>query len=407
MTTSPTGCDPQLFPLIESLCAQRLGASNLAGAALADAVRKVSESYLRKGASPLQLRSDPVALCARLKFFLPRDLPKIKAPLAELASVAALPSRSHLRVLDLGAGLGTTSLGAADFLLALPGVEQLEIDALDADPRALALGAELCERWARARGHSLRVTPHVATLTPLSLARLRPPYDLITLGFVLNELADELVADHGDPVQHHVELLLRACELLADDGVLIVLEPALRPTSRRLQEVRERLRSRPGAPHVFAPCLHRAACPLLARERDWCHAQLPLQLAEPLAAIARGAGLRAEGPSFSYLTLHAAPRSLAELDPSATLYRLVSGALPSKGKLEFMLCAQTGPVRLRRLDRNASAQNSALDSAHRGCVMRVEPAAAVDATRLDVGADCRITLLSTASTNAPNQAPSC
>jgi ribosomal protein RSM22 (predicted rRNA methylase) len=372
--------DEPLFELIDSVSSKLLGRADLRGGSLARAVKRVSEAYLRQQGSPLELRADREALCARLKFFLPRDLPKIMAPLAELAAVSACPARSSLRVLDLGVGLGTTSLGLAEFAFTLPGVTQIEVDALDCDPEALAIAAELAAGWAHLRGKDLRLRTRCGSLDAAALSQARPPYDLIVLGFVLNELGDR----QRDPVSHHCDWLQRCSELLSADGALIVLEPALRAQSRTLQEVRTRLALCPGPPYVFAPCLHQAACPLLARDRDWCHEQLALSFPARLAAIARDAGLRSASPTFSYLTLHRAPRSLRELDAGARLQRIVSGALPGKGKLEFLVCGEGGELRIRRLDRHASASNRPLSGARRGDVLRVSGPRLTDAGVLQV-----------------------
>jgi SAM-dependent methyltransferase len=362
--------DEPLFELIDSVSSKLLGIADLRGGPLACAVHRVSEAYLRQQGSPLELRADREALCARLKFFLPRDLPKIMAPLAELAAVSAFPWRSALRVLDLGAGLGATSLGLAEFAFALPHVTQIEVDALDCDPQALAIAAELGSGWARLRGKDLRLRTRCTPLDAAALSHARAPYDLIVLGFVLNELVP-WNDQQTDAVSHHCDWLERCSRLLSADGALIVLEPALRAQSRTLQEVRGKFALAPGPPYVFAPCLHQEACPLLARERDWCHEQLRLNFPARLATIAREAGLRSFSPTFSYLTLHRAPRSLRELDDGARLQRIVSGALPSKGKLELLICGEGGESRLRRLDRHASDSNRPLSGARRGDVLRV------------------------------------
>lgn len=372
--------DEPLLDLIDSVSAKLLGSADLRGDSLARAVHRVSEAYLRQQGAPADLRADREALCARLKFFLPRDLPKIMAPLAELAAVGAFPGQSALRVLDLGAGLGATSLGLAEFAFSLPGVTQIEVDALDCDPQALAIAAELGSGWARLRGKELRLRTRCASLDSAALSHARAPYDLIVLGFVLNELGDL----QSDAVSHHCDWLRRCAELLSADGALIALEPALRAQSRTLQEVRSRLALAGGPPYVFAPCLHQAACPLLARERDWCHEQLELSFPARLASIARDAGLRRSSPTFSYLTLHRAPRSLRELDAGARLQRIVSGALPSKGKLEFLVCGESGEQRIRRLDRHASDANRPLSSARRGDVLRVTGPHPVDPRVLQV-----------------------
>lgn len=371
---------------IDAMAAGELQAHNLSGAALTAAIRRVSEAYRRQSGTPADLHGDRIALCARLKFFLPRDLPKIQAPLAELAAAGAFPQAPTLRVLDVGAGLGTTSLGTALFALEQLGRARVQVDAFDRDAAALAIAARLAKRLASELGLAFELTPHTAALGQALLERAHPPYDLIVLGFVLNEIGDA----HPDPVEHHQRWLARLCELLAPDGALIVLEPALREPSRTLQQVRGRFAAAAGPPYVFAPCLHRGSCPLLERERDWCHEQLPLALPQRLAGLARAAGLRSEELSFSYLTLHRAPRSLAELDPAHPLARVVSSPLRSKGKIELAVCGAAETRKLRRLDRHASDENRALGDVHRGCVLRLPESSEQAATVRAIDAGTRV-----------------
>ncbi len=362
-----------LLELLDALARERLGGDDLRGEALARAVQRVSRAYLRQGAAPAELSGDPRALCARLKFFLPRDWPKVTAPLAELAATGALPAAPSLRVLDLGAGLLATGLAAARFALDA-GAARVRIDAVERDGRALELGTELGQRLARAERLALELRPRQAALTPGLLQRLDPPYDLILLGFVLNELAQ----GEPDPAAQHAGWLTRLAPLLSDDGAIVVLEPALRAHSRALQQARGLLASAAGPPFVFAPCLHREACPLLARERDWCHEQLALPLPAPVAQLARAAGLRGSDLTFSYLTLHHQPRSLAELGAGARLLRMVSSPLPTKGKLELMVCGAGPARRLRRLDRARSEANQALEAAARGTLLALDGEAGRD-----------------------------
>lgn len=380
-----------LLHAIAAVAHDRFRAAEREPAALARAVRRVSEAYTRVQGSPCDLQSDREALCARLHFFLPRDFPKVQAPLAELAAVSALPRPRVLRVLDLGAGLGTTGLSAATFALAQPGVERVVIDAVDRDAEALALCAELTARYARAAGLAVETRTRCAALTPALVSRLAPPYHLILLGFVLNELSET----HADAVQNHHEWLARLAGLLADDGAMVVLEPALRASSRALQAVRSRFAAARGPLHVFAPCLHREACPLLERERDWCHEQLPLALPRATAQLASAAGLRTAELSFSYLTLHRLDRSIAELGAAHRAYRVVSGKLGSKGKIELHVCGPGALRRLQRLDRHASPHNRALDLAQRGTILELptEPAHATQLAK--VASDTRVRALQT------------
>ena len=378
-----------LLAAIDAVAGERFGRGDLRGAALARAVQAVSAAYTRERDGLRSLDGDDSALCARLRFFLPRDAPKIAAPLAELAAASALPRGPELRVLDLGAGLGTTSLGAAGFLLAQPGIERVHVDALDQDPAALQIAMALSARYARDAGLALQMKAQRAALTPQLLGRLAPPYQLIVLGFVLNELA----LQSSDPAEQHARWLTQLGSLLSDDGAIVVLEPALRAQSRALQLARAKLLAQGGPPYLFAPCLHAGTCPLLERERDWCHERLPLALPEAIATIARDAGLRESELSYSYLTLCRAPRSLVELAHGAPerLYRVVSAPLASKGKLELGLCGPGGATRARRLDRHAGDANQAIEHGGRGQLLRFTggDATAPEGT-LKVGADGRV-----------------
>jgi ribosomal protein RSM22 (predicted rRNA methylase) len=380
-----------LLAAISAVAKEELGAFDLQGAALAEAVRRVSAAYVRSHGSPAELPQDREALCARLKFFLPRDWPKIELPLAELLSVGALPSPAVLRVLDLGAGLGATSLGAASFALGCKGIERVRIELVDRDPSALRIAEALAGRFARSQSLAIELASRAARLRLGTLPELSPPYHLIVLGFVLNELASE----SGEDVEAQANWLVQLSRLLTEDGALIVLEPALRETSRNLQHVRNLIAAAAGPPYVFAPCLHREACPLLARERDWCHEQLPLELPPELIPIARAAGLRTRELTYSYLTLHRSQRSLAELLPDVRLLRVVSSPLPSKGKLELMVCSQGPTLKLRRLDRHISGTNRALENAGRGSILRLDPGADPDAAVQKVGPDATTSLLQT------------
>jgi hypothetical protein len=172
---------------------------------------------------------------------------------------------------------------------------------------------------------------------------------------VLNELEED--------VERRALLLERLAGHLAPGGAIIVLEPALKEITRDLMRLRDRIAAG-GSLAIVAPCTHGQPCPMLAKERDWCHAEREVALPERLAAIARGAGLRWEGLSYSYLVLR---REAVVRDPS--LHRVVSEPLPSKGKLELWACGAEGLVQIRRLDRHRGPATAAIDRARRGSLL--------------------------------------
>jgi len=275
---------------IEDVAPRSLGPHDRRGEPLAAQVRALSELYTRRRDA---LPEAGEALAARLRFYLPRDLPKVWGPLEELGD--ALPTGEVWRVLDLGAGLGTTSFGVASFAQD----RRLQVTAYERDAASIDVFESLAQA-AQAAGliAPLSLRAHRADLAKLDPASL-PKADLILVGLTLNELFD---ADHLDDAEAWLRALIRR---LNEGGSLIVLEPALRETSRALQRLRDRL-----GDHVYAPCLRAGDCPLLRRERDWCHAQRAGELPTRLADIAKAAGLRWSRPTYAYLTLRADGRRL-------------------------------------------------------------------------------------------------
>ncbi|GAB4216171.1 MAG: hypothetical protein OHK0013_42370 [Sandaracinaceae bacterium] len=333
--------------MIDAVARRALGPYDRTGLPLATEVRRLSELYTRDRAA---IRASSSTRAARLRFFVPRDLPKIEGPLASLARRGLLPTARTWSVVDLGAGYGATTLGLARFCKRTGLADRLEVRAFDHDPAALdALTALATET----RGGALSevavpveleaVVGSVAIADPSSLTR---GADLALAGFVLNELFPAAASgERKDTELDRLEMLerwvTRATGALAPRGTLAILEPALREPSRALQAVRDRLVA--GPLDVAHPCTHRSACPLLVRERDWCHAELPLTLPDALVPVAREAGLRFEGLSYAALAVRNAPPAL----PARPRAAIVGGPIASKGKVELHLCHDG---RLTRLD---------------------------------------------------------
>ncbi|MFK7986782.1 MAG: small ribosomal subunit Rsm22 family protein [Sandaracinaceae bacterium] len=369
----PLALDSAWLDLLDELGPALLGARDRTGEALEGHVAAASALYTRD-----RHRLGEVGLAARLRFFFPRDLPKVEGPLAELHAAGALPS-GPWRVLDIGAGLGTTSLGAAGYAKRL-GVPSVQIHAVERDTASLDAFVQLA-REAQKAGlvPPISLTSSSEDLETLNVASL-PEADLIVFGLALNELfVDRSPSDRRAALE---TLIAGLSTRLAPGGALIVLEPAMRDGTRELMRLRDRFEARPDVA-VFGPCLRDGPCPLLRRERDWCHAELALALPDRLAALARGAGLRWEKLTYAYLTLRNGPRAW---DGDARVWRVVGGPVATKGKTEWDLCGGHGLVRIRRLERERSENNAGLDEARRGARLRIEqPLADGDALRARPG----------------------
>ncbi len=312
--------------------------------ALTAAVRELSARYNDEREAHVRTGDDPL-LGARLQFSLARDRPKSREAVAELADAGLLPRSGALRVLDVGAGLGATTLGLLDALVAGGFTGAVRVTLVEPEAKALALAAEVVAALA-----PLPVTVATSHATLDTAAELRAgSYDFVLFGQVLSEDARDL--ETSARTERHADLLDRALDRVKPDGALVVVEPALRTRTRHLHRVHDRLierfQSRRGDV-VFAPCPHQGACGALVRDTDWCHEDRRIDLPAWLVPIARGAGLRFQGLTFSYLVLRRDGRTLA---PAS---RIISELRRVKGKSDFQLC--TGPLatpRVECLDRDA------------------------------------------------------
>ena len=305
---------------VERLRAGLTGARSLAG-----------ERYL----------DDPELLGAYLLFYWPISYAQGRSVLGELR---ARPKSA----LDLGAGPGPLGFAALDAGVA-------EVLAIDRSKPALALAREL----ALSGKASLRVRAWSA------FGQLPDgTYELILAGHFLNEL-------RGRPASARADLMESAAAKLRPGGSLVIIEPALRETSRELLAVRDVLVERGFA--VRAPCLFRGACPALARPSDWCHAERDWAPPELTLEIAKAAGLRKEALKFAYLVLSPKDEPWAN-PPGGEVYRIVSEPLPGKGRQRLMGCGPTGRMGLALADKNNTPENVVFRELLRGDLVRLEGA---------------------------------
>jgi ribosomal protein RSM22 (predicted rRNA methylase) len=365
-------------------------------ALLPDELREVAAAVTRLSTGLTRQRElagaryldDERLLGAYLLFYWPVSYLQARGVLSEL------PRRPHT-VLDLGSGPGPLAFAALDAGAA-------RVTAGDRSREALAAARELSRlageplatrEWNPARGRPLA-----------ELAGAGQAPDTILMGHVLNELW----RGEGQAARR-AALLEEARALLAPGGSLVVIEPALRDTSRALLEVRDLLVARGAA--VRAPCLFRGACPALLKPSDWCHAERPIDPPPLVAQIGRAAGLRKEAVKMSYLVL--APPGEAWAEPPAAgargdgaagmarVFRIVSEPLAGKGRLRYMGCGPEGRMGLALQEKHVGDSNRRFASLLRGDVVALlgaEP----KGDGLALGAGSTVTVIAPAGRPVPH-----
>ena len=362
---------------IESVARAHRWPTSAEPAQLGALVRALSDAYNAPNV-PLgrAIASSGAALAARLGFSFARDVPKAAAAVRELVASGELGGNGRaepIRTLDIGSGLGATTWGVARALCAAGLRSSLRVTWSDEDTLALDVAGQLARARENREGEvkleihaeRRRVSPDVGG---------QGPWDLILLGQVLSELDPGLEPE--ERTQRHSALLVSLVAKLAPGGALVVVEPALCERTRHLHAVRDAALLTRGV-SVFAPCLHASPCPALKVPGEWCHEDVAVDLPPWLEPVARAAGLRWQGLTFSYLVLRRpGERTLARLlgEARGARGRVISDALVSKGKREHFVCGEEAErVRVSRLDRDSGEKNEAWSSLARGDLIAIDP----------------------------------
>ena len=327
---------------------------------------------------------DPQLLGAYLLFYWPISYAQGRQVLGELDHRA----RSAL---DLGSGPAPLAFAALDAGAA-------EAIAADRSRRALALARAL----AGDAGEGLATREWSPGTRGAALdARLCAPerrFDVIAFGHLLNELFGAGEA----ALARRAALVEEALGRLRPDGSVVIIEPALRETSRALLQLRDVLVARGYA--VRAPCFYRGNCPALLKQSDWCHAERVWRRPPLVEAIARAAGLHRESLKMSYLVL--APRGEAWSDPPpGRVFRIVSEPLQGKGRQRFIGCGPEGRLGLALQDKHRTGGNESFFGLQRGDVARISEAEP-RGDGLSLGAASQVSVIATAGQPVPRSRPS-
>jgi len=337
-------------------------------------VLELSRRFTReRHPSRLSYMDNPQLRAAYLAYFVPVNLAKVQELLDELSPVLHWGcSNGVMRVLELGCGPGTGIMGVLDWATARALLQGggLECVAIDRSAQALGICRKVWDQYvAPVASQPCRLRLLHGDLQhdwPGVLGRVSgaAPYDLIIVQNVLSEL----YVDAPDRVERRAGIVAAALNLLSEEGTVMLVEPALRDSSRELHHVRDRLLEMKGCT-VYSPCLHERACPALVERDDWCHEERAWTPPGWIQTIDKEVGFIKDALKFSYLLLRKDGRTVVERDPH--LYRVVSELRVMKGEKRAWLCNGQGRPEVGRLDRLASPLNAAVDDWHRGAIVRI------------------------------------
>jgi len=263
--------------------------------------------------------ADPRLLAAYGVFFVPQSFTRTSIALAQTCGLRGWkPSSQIPAILDLGSGPGSCGVAAA-YRLRQAGSKKINLYGVDKSPSALAS----MESFARAT-----LGEDVETKTRIGDAS-RPetwpegPFDLIVAGFVVNEMPQ---LDHAALLRWFGELKAR----LVPGGLILILEPALRITSERLQKLSDDIAA--GEMTRIAPELDALPDPQLGPGEHWSHETRAWKAPASTEFVNRHLHRDLREVRFSFAAYSDAPLTPLPLG----LSRLISDVQIIKGLLRFI-----------------------------------------------------------------------
>lgn len=329
------------------------------------AVTELSRLFTKERATLNRSYLDDQAYAlAYLSYFLPVNLAKIQVLLNEMPPEVG----ERFSVLDLGSGPGTGLLAVLDWWHQRESPPALSVTTVDRSSGALRQARQLWNRYCRAVSIRADLQTYEVDLERPGWGeqiRQKGPFDLVILANCLNEI----FTDTGDPLMARTAFMGESLALLAPHGTMMVVEPALRESSRVLHQVRDQLLQEKRCT-IYSPCLHESNCPALAKPDDWCHEERTWEPPVSIQEIDEEVGFIKDALKFSYLLLRTDGKTIADRRPD--VYRVVSELRELKGEKRAWLCNERGRQEIGRQDRLASPQNQALDQWHRGAIVQIE-----------------------------------
>ncbi len=184
-------------------------------------------------------------------------------------------------------------------------------------------------------------------------------YDIIIISNVLVEIFSE----NNIPI-NFVKKIIR---LLQSNGIIIIIEPALKPLTRRLMEFADRLKKE-SIGYILLPCLHHNPCPLLQKKNEWCHQSIKWTPPEYLQILNQPLYRKIEYLKFSYLVVSKQNYDYIQDNKYAVISRLFK----EKGRKRALLCSKDGVVELVKLDRDKDRKNQDFDIISMGDIVQME-----------------------------------
>lgn len=298
---------------------------------------------------------------AYFAYNFPMNLMKTTVVVQQIRSWYAdlFSKKRRVSVLDIGCGEGAGMLGFYYGLRDQGDIRAFDLVGIDGSIKMLRRAKALAA-WTRKSDRRLKTRFLNQNIDSAYRCEPKGRFDVILL---VNSLA-EILYEKEIPMQF-IKTVVRC---LTDDGLVIIIEPAVKRLARRIMMLRNSL-AKQKTLLVLLPCLHDSDCALLQVEKrdEWCHQSVSWSPPDFLKIINQGLNREIDILKFGYLVL-----GKCKIHPDRSGgYRVVSQLLRERGKSRCFICTPQGRVELVRLNKSKSALNACFDRITKGDVLEL------------------------------------
>ncbi|MGB9720626.1 MAG: small ribosomal subunit Rsm22 family protein [bacterium] len=266
----------------------------------------------------------------------------------------------RLHILDLGCGDGAGMLGCY-YGINKKSQNRLQFSLTGVDTsRTLLTRCKTLADWFRKTNSNIDVKISGESLQHF-ISRNQEKYDIVILANILTEIFQS--------EKIPVSFIKKIFHLLNRNGIIILIEPALKKLTTRLMQLRnEVIENELGS--VLLPCLHSGSCPGLLRKNEWCHQSIRWNPPDYLKILNQKLYRKIEYLKFSYVVLKRGKNDPLEKNQ----YLVISRLSKEKGRKRFLICSEHGIIELVKLDRDTSLMNKEFDNVCLGDIVFINNA---------------------------------
>ena len=276
------------------------------------------------------------------------------------------PKKGPVRILDLGAGAGASSLSCLHYLRSKGVENHLQLEAIDYSSKSLAflkkLHSSKNDLWPDTR---ISTTRQDLKFSPSDDNRKK--YDLILLGYSLNELLEE-----DDDESNYTQLFSSLPDLLKSNGMAIITEPAQADLCHLLQHESNKLVNGNQSLHLHSPYFNGMPCPLAENQSKYfSHEVRKFKPSDTVEKINRPLNLEIREVKFGLSMIGAAKP--VEMRKENQVCRIISPLKKRKGTVSFIGLASDGQeynYEFQRRDLQKEELNDLMDLA-RGDILKI------------------------------------